>query len=157
MDKCSGQAETLFHSPAERVDLGFAAFSEVNQLQQLGRDPPAAAAGHAMASGIELEVLLSGQPVVDAEEVGHVADQRPHRCRVLADRDAADRGPTSIRRCQGGEDADGGGLAGSVGPDEAEDLALGHAEADIRHRDLAAVPLAQLLDSDHPPAVPLTI
>ena len=43
------------------------------------------------------------------------------------------------------EDLDGGGLAGSVGPEEREDLALLHLEADVAHRHGVAVGLRQVL------------
>ena len=44
--------------------------------------------------------------------------------------------------------AHGGGLAGAVGAEEAEDLALVEAEGDIVHRGEAAEPLGQARDLD---------
>ena len=46
------------------------------------------------------------------------------------------------------EDLDGGGLAGAVGPEEREDLALLHLEADVAHRHGVPVGLGQVLHAD---------
>jgi hypothetical protein len=48
------------------------------------------------------------------------------------------------RTQQSRQHLDGGGLAGTVRPEESEDLAPAHGEADIVHRDEAAVHAAQI-------------
>lgn len=68
------------------------------------------------------------------------------------DVEAGDAGPSRRWTEQRGEHPDGGGLAGSVGPQEAEDLALAHREVDPVHGDdLARELLAKALrlDGDH--------
>ena len=49
--------------------------------------------------------------------------REPHRVRLGGDVVAGDRGPPAVGRQQGAEHADGGGLAGAVGAEEAVDLA----------------------------------
>src|SRR5260370_26841506 len=46
----------------------------------------------------------------------------------------------------------GGGLARPVRPEDAEDLALGHRERDVVHRDHGPVGLAEVLDLHRRPA-----
>ena len=56
----------------------------------------------------------------------------------------------SVGRQEAGEDLHGGGLAGAVGPEEAEDLALARRVKSRRvDRDPVAVPLGEVLDLDH--------
>src|ERR1700680_3867332 len=80
----ASQAKTLFLTTAECVDLEFGSVSEVDQLEQLFGHNSTAPARHPVAGGIELEVLLTCQAVIDPEEIRHVADERPYRRRVLA-------------------------------------------------------------------------
>ena len=149
MDKRAGQSQPLLHAPAQGVDLGLATIGEVDQLQKLARDRRPLAPRHAVAGGVELEVLGGGQPVVDAEEVGHVADQVADLARILGDRDAGHGGVAGVGRAQRGQDPDGGRLARPVGTDEAEDLALGDGEGDLVQGDPAPELLVEALDRDH--------
>ena len=110
--------------------------------------PPAR---HGVAGGVELQVLLGRQPVVDPEEVRHVADQLAHTMGVVRDRDAGDRRHARIGQHQRRQDPDGGGLPRPVRPDEAEYLAPGHGELQPLEGRMRPVLFAQLLDGDHWP------
>src|SRR5262249_60128843 len=81
------------------------------------------AAGPPMAGGVDLEICKRREPVVDTEEVGHVADQLAHRVWVLRDRDPADGGGAGVGESQRGQDANRGRLPSAVGTDESEYLA----------------------------------
>ena len=48
-----------------------------------------------------------------------------------------------------GHDVHGGGLAGAVGPQQAEDLAVLHRETQAVHRAAAAVELHKVFDLNH--------
>ena len=55
----------------------------------------------------------------------------------------------AARRKQAAQHAEGGGLAGAVGPEQAEDLAAAHLEVDVVDGGEGAEFLDQLLDLDH--------
>ena len=54
--------------------------------------------------------------------------------------------PARVRRHESGEAVEQGGLASAVGADDADDLALGHVEGDVRERPQAAILFADALD-----------
>ena len=62
------------------------------------------------------------------------------RCRVRDDVDALDGGRARVGAGQGGEDLDGGGLAGAVRADEGEDSAAGDSEREAVKRADAGFP-----------------
>ena len=68
--------------------------------------------------------------------------------RLLDDGDSVDETVAGGRLVEGGEDAHGGGLAGPVGADEAEDLSRREREGDVVHRAGLAVVLAEVVDLD---------
>jgi hypothetical protein len=80
------------------------------------------------------QVLAHAEVLVQAEALGHVADARPW---ALGLRGCRSRRTVAARRA-GVEDAaqhaDGGGLAGAVGAEDAEDLAALDGEAHVAHR-----------------------
>jgi hypothetical protein len=94
--------------------------------------------------GHEEHVLLAGDQAVDRGELAGHADRGAHRLRVdgqvvAADADAAGG---RVGRDEGGEDLDGGGLAGAVRAEQGEDRPLGHGQIDTVEHDLLAVRLA---------------
>ena len=110
-----------------------------------------------VAPGVEGQVLPCGQAVVDAEEVGHVADVVAGGVRVTRHLDTVDHGAPRGGFQQGGKDAEGRRLAGTVGADEAEDLAVGHLEAEAGQGIEVGIALGEVLDKDgRGGAVPVT-
>jgi hypothetical protein len=100
--------------------------------------------------------LAPGQELVEVGVLGQEAD-------VLAERGLAHVAPEHLRAAaaradQGEQDLQRGGLARAVRADEAEDLALAHAEADalehalLAHAEAGPVVLDEALDLDHHPA-----
>lgn len=76
------------------------------------------------------------------------ADRPADRDGVAGDAGSRDGGVAPRRREQAREHRDGGGLAGAVGAEQSEDLALGHAEGDAGDGDLPVVGLAETGDLD---------
>src|SRR5690606_24095740 len=72
-----------------------------------------------------------------------------HLERLLEDVEAVDLRAALRRRQEAGEDLHRRRLAGAVGPEEAEDLALLDGEVEVGDGDAVPVPLRQVLDFDH--------
>ena len=84
-------------------------------------------AGDLVGDGEEVEELPDLHAVVDAEVVGHEADDPADGHRVGRDRVAGDPPLARGRPQQRGQEPDRRALARAVGADEAEDLALADA------------------------------
>ena len=78
----------------------------------------------------EAEVLAAGEVLVHGGVLAGEADALAHRLRVGGDVEAQHLGPAGVRPEDGGEDADGRGLAGAVGAEQAEHGAGGDGEID---------------------------
>ena len=76
-----------------------------------------------MEAALEPEVLAAGGDRVDAGALGDDADRAAHPVGVAQHVVPGDGGRTGVGAGQGGEDLDGGGLAGAVGAEEPEDRA----------------------------------
>ena len=72
----AGQAEPLRHAARQARDQGVALVAEVDQLEHLLALLAPVRPLDAVGGGEELQVLDHLHVVVDAEEVGHVADRR---------------------------------------------------------------------------------
>jgi hypothetical protein len=95
-------------------------------------------AGDAVDPGVEAQVLLDGQVLVQAEALGHVADALLDALGLGRDVEADD-GAAATRRIQDpAEHPDRRGFSGSVGPEDAEDLAALHRERHVAHGDEVA-------------------
>ena len=122
------ELEALLHALRHGGDEAVLELAEIGQLEDRVDHPER---GHAERVGEELEVLADGDAVVDAGVVGHVADGAAHRLGIDRDVDAIDLDAPGHGLEQRRHDADGRGLAGAVGADEAEDLARPHVEGDV--------------------------
>src|SRR5205823_6568850 len=74
VDEHAGDAQALLHAAGEGVNEGGFFFGEVGELEDLVDDLAPSLPGDLEGGGEELEVLIHRQVVVDAEEVGHIAD-----------------------------------------------------------------------------------
>src|SRR5690606_9563369 len=79
----------------------------------------------------------------EAEALRHVADAPSHRLGILDGVDPHHRDLARGGREEAGEHPDGGGLAGSVGTEEPEDLATFHGEVERLHGHEVAEALVQ--------------
>jgi len=68
---------------------------------------------------------------------------------LLEDVKAGDRSGAGRGRKKTRQHAHGGGLAGAVGPEEADDLAFVNLEGDVVHSGVASVPLGQVRYGNH--------
>ncbi len=124
VDQGAGKAELLLHPAGEIARL---APFERRQVAE-GKEPlyffGTPFLRHAVDVGVEVDVLHHGQVGIEAEALAHVADLFLDRLGLPDRVPPHDPGFAGGRVHDGGEQAHGGGLAGAVRPDQAEDLPL---------------------------------
>ena len=102
----------------------------------------------AIDAGVEVDVLLDGQVLVERELLAHVADVGLDFLGLRADVEAGDAAAAAGRRQDPAEHADRRRFARSIGPQETKDLAAVDLEADLVHRHEAAEAALELVDAD---------
>ncbi len=137
--------QALLHALAERHDQ---TILELLQLGELDHRVDDAELGDAVGVGEELEELAHRDALVHAGVVRHVADDAPHALGIDGHVDAVDLDAPGRRLEQRRHDADGGGLAGAVRADEAEDLAVADLEAHVAQHVERAVAVPQVVRAD---------
>ena len=95
-----------------------------------------------------LEVLEAGQVLVDRGVLAGEPDLGPQRVGVLDDVQPGDAGGAAVGLQQRGQDPHRGGLAGTVGAEQAEDRARLRGEVDAAQRVHLTVRLLQALHGD---------
>ena len=128
---------------------GVALVGQVDQLEHLLADLLPRGPLDPVGRGEELEVLDHLHVVVDAEEVGHVADDAADLLRAGVDRVAADGrlAPGGIQ--ERGQDPHRRRLARAVGADEAVDVPLVERQVEPVQGVQLAVHLGQFMRLDH--------
>jgi hypothetical protein len=109
---------------------------QVEPLQQRGGAPPALAPVQVVQVGHQAQVLLAGEQLVHRRELAGDADRRADRVGLPGQVVTGDLHLAGVGADQGGQDVDGGGLAGAVGAEQREDRALGDLEVDAVEHDL---------------------
>ena len=152
------QARPGHEGPADGQHLLLAAGEGAGQLlaalvqdREEPRDEPAGLlqpARVAPREGAQVEVLPHRQGAEDAPPLGHLGDAEPHQ---LVRLDGVDRLPLEVDLAAAGaqqaaDGLEGGRLAGAVGAQDGDDLALADLEVDAVQRLHVAVGDAQALD-----------
>ena len=145
----AGQAQPLRHAAGKAGDEGLALVAQVDQVEHLVADllPPRTL--DAVGRGEKLQVLDDLHVVIDAEEVGHVADDPPDFLGMRVDRVAADARLAPGRLQERGQDPHRRRLAGTVGADVAEEVALAEFQGQVLQGVQFAVDFGQVLGFDH--------
>jgi hypothetical protein len=104
---------------------------------------------HAADPADEQQVVADGHVRVERRRFRQVADAALGLERLIEDVEPGNDGLAGGGRHVARQDAHGRGLAGPVGAEEAEDLALVDAERDVVDRGDAAVLLGEVLNLDH--------
>src|SRR5665213_1964740 len=79
----------------------------------------------------DLKVLMPGQELVHGCGLTGDSDPSSYLIRLAEDVESSDLGSAAVGGKQGGEDADGGGLAGAVAAKECADAAGTDLKADV--------------------------
>ena len=147
-DQRHGDVEAALHAAGVGGGGLLGGLDQVEALQQLGGDAAALAAGEVVQVRHEEHVLLAGDQTVDGGELSGDADRGADRLGVGGQVVAADVQPGRVGGDEGGEDVDGGGLAGAVRAEQGEDRPFGDGQVDAVEHDLVAVGLAQPVRRD---------
>jgi hypothetical protein len=143
--QCAGEAELLLHAARELAGRAIGEAGEVGHRQQPLVALAAFLARYAVQVGVEVEVLLHAQVLVQAESLRHVADPVLDLLRGAGDVDAehVQRPAAELDQAAGGTDQRR--LAGAVGADEGGQRAARDLEGDAVERDDR---LLRLLDDE---------
>ncbi len=149
MEQGPSQAQALGHAAREAGHQGIAFVGQVDQLEDLFADLPPRRAFDPIGRSEELEVLDHLHIVIDAEEVGHVADDAADFLRAGVDRVAAHGRLTPGGIQERGEDPHRRRLARAVGADEAVDVPLIERQVEPIESVQLPVHLGQFMRLDH--------
>ena len=133
MDQGAAQTQLLLHAAREPAGQAAGKGSQSAEGQQPLTPLATLAAGHSEDIGVEGDILPHGQVRVEAETLAHIADLaldpfgpgRKYTAQYLQ--------PAFLRIEDTGQHAQGGGLAGTVGADQAKELSLGDGEGQAIH------------------------
>jgi hypothetical protein len=123
-----GDHQPLRHAARVDVHLVVAAVAQPELLQHPVRPGAPLGARHQVVGGVEDQVLAGGQRPVQVDPLRHHRQPPPRLDRVAQHVDPGDPGSAGGGHHPGREDPHRGGLAGTVGPQQAEDLAPGDLE-----------------------------
>jgi hypothetical protein len=135
MDDRLRQPDALLVALRQVADQALADVGESAVLLGRGHRAGAQLAGDAVQPGAIRQVFVDGELRIHRRLLGQVAEVLLGRLRRLAQVDAGDRDEARAGREAAGEHLHRGGLAGAVGAEQAEDLALlqGEVEAGDGH------------------------
>ena len=119
---------------------------QFHQLQQRLDPLPPQLTGNSVDQTMKVQVLVHGQTVVEARILKDHTDVPAGPCGLRDHVEIADAHGTAVRLQDGGQDVQQGGLAGSVGTQQREQLLALDIEGDVRQCDCAAVTLADMID-----------
>jgi hypothetical protein len=127
-DDARGEVDPSPHAAGVGLDLAACRLGESEAVQQLFGPGLRLRAGEAEQAAEQLQVLCTGEILVDGCELPGQADAVAHRGGVANDVMAKHSRRPSVGLHQGREDADGGRLAGAVRAEHAVDGAGGYGE-----------------------------
>ncbi len=149
VQKTARDFEASPHPAGELLDRVLAPVPQLKQLEQLLDAFVAELARNAVQHAVEVHVLVGGQFVVDAGVLEYDPELLARAGLIPHGVDAVE-GHTAARGFQQrSQHLDGSGLAGAVGAEEGENLALGHLKGDVVDGDEIAEFLHQPLGADH--------
>ena len=129
-DQRLGEFEPADHAAGVGAGQPVGGVGEVHRVQRLGDAVGAFAAGDVEDAGEQCDVLPAGQARVGGQLLRHVAEQAAYRHPVPGRVVAEDPDHAGRDRQQRGDAADRGRLAGAVGAEQSEDLALAHGQVE---------------------------
>ena len=139
VEEAGGEAQLLAHAVAVALDQLVADLEDARRSSSSSSHRASRPfSGHPVEPGDEAHQLAAGQPVVEERGVGDVAEEPLGGERLVLDVVAADQRPAGGRPLETGEHLDRRRLAGAVGAEEAEELALGDRELEVADGGLGA-------------------
>ena len=147
-DERAGEAELLLHAAREPPRQPAGERPERRHLHEARIALRPLGDGDAVQVGVEVEVLLHAQVLVEAEPLRHVADPVLHRCGLLPTSMPSTSSLPESGAMRPADEPDQRGLAGAVRSDERGELAVADIERHVveRHDGLAGLAAERLAD-----------
>jgi hypothetical protein len=145
--RCHRQA--LLESQRQVTAVVTGMLPEFEGLQRPVNAPPAPRPVETVGTGEKAQVLQHAEIRVKGKTLCHVAQPRARLGRGMAQVEPGHLYLSGRHRQQPAEHAKGGGLAGAIGAQQTEDLALLHAEADALNRIEIPEAALQVADLDY--------
>ena len=120
VEQAHGDVEPALHAAGVGLHLARGGVGEPEALERLGHPALQLGAGDPVELALDHEVLAAGGVGVDAVLLAHDADRMADAHRLGEDVETGHAGAARVGAGEGGEDADGGALAGAVGAQQAE-------------------------------------
>src|SRR4051794_24992978 len=133
-EQARGEVEAAAHAARVGADEAVGRCGEVEALEHLGAALARRAGRQALQPGEQDEVLATGEALVERGLLAGEGDLLADGGGVADDVVAADERAPAVRHEEGGEDADGGRLAGAVVAEQAAGLARRDLEVDAGER-----------------------
>ena len=143
-----GEVESALHAAGVGRGAPVGGVRQLEPGQQLVHPGGCLACRQVREVGHQAEVLPAGQQLVDRGELPGDADGAADAVGLRPDVEPGDPGDAVVGADERGEDADHGGLAGAVGPEQGVDGAGGHGEVDAAQDGVLAVGLRDPGDLD---------
>jgi hypothetical protein len=128
-----GQGQLLLHALAPGPGRVLAPFPEPHLFQQLADARPPLGPGQAVGPGVELQVILGAQVLIDARVFQQGAGAGPDLVGLSARVITQHLGPPGVGFQQAQQQANGRRLACAVGTQEAKDGARRHLQRQAIH------------------------
>src|SRR5271165_2139835 len=148
VEQAARDLQPALHAPGVGGDHAAPPVPQPDHLEHLTQPRPERGLRHAVQVGVEAQVLLPGQVVIQGGVLEHQADVAAHGVSFPHHVMTGDPGGTRGRVRQGAQDLDRGGFTRPVRAEEAEGLSGGYLEVDAAYGIDLAVPLGQLADRD---------
>ena len=148
-DQRPGDLEPAALTAAVGVDGPVDELAEAERVDDVGDAPGRGGRVEPPQPGVHGEVAATGEGSVDDRFLEHDRAHPARLDRLRGDVEAGQAGVAGRGGDGGGEHADGGRLAGTVGAEQTEHLAGGDVEVDALHRlDATGIGLGELADLD---------
>ena len=141
--------EPALHAARVRLDDAPASLPQPDHVEHLPQACADLRPRDPVQLGVEAQVLLGGEVVVESRVLEDQADVASHLGALGDDVEARHLGAAGGRPDQGAQHRDRRRLAGAVGTQEPEGLARRHREAHLAHRVELAVALGEVGGGDH--------
>jgi len=141
-------AQFLFHPSRQLAGEPAAELAHARSLQQTGCTLLPHLGWDFEQIGIEADVLVDGEVLIEAEPLRHVAEMLLGVLRVGHHVDAVDNDSATVRRHYAGQHAHRCRLSGAIGTDETEDLAAADRETQAVDRGNFCKPLGEPISRD---------
>src|SRR5450759_1501144 len=130
-DQAGGQVETAPHAARIFLHQPVPGVNKVELAKQVVCASARGRRSQVAEAADDVKVLLPGQELVHGCGLTRDSDPSSHLVGLAEDVESSDLGSPAVGGKQGGEDADGGGLAGTIAAEECADAARRDLKADV--------------------------